>query len=197
MASPNRVPSLELLDMVITQARNPPQDLTVAAVANAQVLLYAQGATVAENKFLDGFTPPGPPGHGSEWDVKVHHTGGVVAQLPGGVMGQVWRNGDPAYIAMITKVTQGSPPIVRMYNNSRPGGFWLMAGDRLVVVEPETQWYTDPRGLNGAGNGATTNTQGRVRGYVRDLRYDLLVPSGVADAPRIYQDLVGGFVMRG
>ena len=194
MANPNRLPSLKHVDMLVLQPRTPPSDMTIVSVPGVQVLLYVQGATVKTGITLPGFTPPGP---GPATDVSVYFPGAIVPQAPDGSTGLVARNGSPLYTAQVVSVTQGASPVVRLANNSQTGGITLAAGDRLIVTIPETQWYADPQGLTPQGIGATSNSNGRIRGYVRDYRYDLLIATGVIDAPRIYMDLCGGFVMRG
>ena len=169
MAIPSRIPSLALVDLFLSMAAGPPNDLTLKVAGGVPVKIFAQGATVAASVAVPAITPT---------PVSVAHTGALFSTFvgPDGLpwQGQAYVNGDSTKPLGIVSVVQSPSPIITVSNTGN--ALTLVSGDRLMVSVPQSVFYSDPNGMVAIGTTLTSNaTTGRVTGYVRDYRFDLLV----------------------
>lgn len=182
---PNRLPVLRQYVIMVWKNRGAGSDNVQVVAANAPVRICAQGATVSEP------FDPTPIDDDGERVVYVHHVGAAA------VPGMLGVNGDSTLSLSVLAVSDASvsTPWIKV-KNVTGDPITLSLGCRLHVVAPAVMFYADALGTVALGSVLYASSEtGRASGYVAELRFDVFV-DGVPDAPRMYIDQVGSYVLR-
>lgn len=180
----NRLPVLRRFDMTVMRPANPPSDWRQVVAPGAVVRIFGQGATNAGDVTM--------PSGVNQFDPRVFsvpHTGSIAQ---GDLL---FPNGNMVHSLYVTAIANGPSPTITARNyDQQSSDFVIQAGWRLLTYGQE-DWYSDALGMNAIGSSLVADANGKVGGYVRAYRYDIMI-SEVPDGPRIIIDLEGSFVMR-
>lgn len=190
MARPT--PVLKSFDIVVYKDKDPtavPPDRAQIPAGGATIDFYAQGATASAAKTI--------PKNGAQDTVNVFHPGLLRVTTP---VQTVQIDGNATIVLQVIDVVLaglGAGAFVTLKNTSTTDDAVIAVGSRLILLSDRPKIYSDPAAPASASGStqATAGADGRVRGYLRDYRFDYIVTIDAA-TKRVYADAEGSFVMR-